>query len=472
MGQEGSSRKNKKEKNPSYVQAGSLSCLAKKKRMSLTTKETVQAIRSEKEHLLKLIEEQPTIEERSEANERHVEEQFVEGHIVDEQMQIDSTTPTTNERSQEQASDPVTQKKKRGRTQMRSVHSRKTRKVITLNHLNQPVGPTKEDVREFGSFLGTLARTATLCPLDILDWRKMDTKDDLWTYTKLKYDIPDAAKKWTLFSIGNAWRRHKSQLKKDYYDGYPNDEVRKARRPDYIPEYQFKELLKYWSSDKLKRSSEINKENRKKQQDPHTAGKTSFALIRNELEKTKESVSLKEMFVATRARKPGRVYKDSDDNTTSKIAEMEKIETQQSAEGSQSVDAFSSVMGPEHPGRLRLYGRGVTKSTLKGKVGHFESTSNATNDTVQEMQEKIRKMEEQMEEQRRTMRQEITADVIAQLQRAGLINPNVVATLSVSSPGEAASAPQDANQLIRRQSEGSNNEGAGQPGGFELVSAA
>ena len=70
--------------------------------MSLTTKETVQAIRSEKEHLIKLIEEQPIIGERSEANERHIEEQFVEGHIADEQMQIDSTAPTANERSEEQ----------------------------------------------------------------------------------------------------------------------------------------------------------------------------------------------------------------------------------------------------------------------------------------------------------------------------------------------------------------------------------
>nr|XP_009765526.1 PREDICTED: uncharacterized protein LOC104217068 isoform X2 [Nicotiana sylvestris] len=342
---------------------------------------------------------------------------------------------------------------------MCTVHSRKTRKVITLNNLNQPIGPTKEDVREFGSFLGTLARTATLCLLDILIWRKMDTKDDLWTYTKLKYDIPEAAKIWTLFSIGNAWRRHKSQLEKDHYDAYQNDEVQMAKRPDYIPEYQFKELLKYWSSDKLQRSSEINKENRKKLTDPHTAGKTSFAVIRNELEKTKERVSHKEMFVATRSRKPGRAYKHSDENTTSKIAEMEKIETQQSVDGSQSVDAFSSVMGPEHLGRLRLYGRGVTKTTLKGKVGHFMSTSNATNDTVQEMQERIRKMEEQMKEQKRTIRQEITADVIAQLQRAGLINQNILATLSILSLEEATSAPQAANQLIRRPSTGSNNQG-------------
>nr|XP_018628874.1 uncharacterized protein LOC108946449 [Nicotiana tomentosiformis] len=204
----------------------------------------------------------------------------------------------------------------------------------------------------------------------------------------------------------------------------------------------------------LQKSSKINKENRKYLTDPHTVGKTSFAVIHNELEKTKESVSLKEIFVATRARKLGRLYKDSDENTTSKIAEMEKIETQQSVDGSQSVDAFSSIMGPENPGHLRLYGRGVTKTTLKGKVIHSNPTSNATNDTVQEMQERIRKMEEQ----KRTMRQEITIDIIAQLQRARLINPNILATLSVSSLGEATSAPQAANQLIHRPSTSSNNQ--------------
>ncbi|XP_059292072.1 uncharacterized protein LOC132045501 [Lycium ferocissimum] len=121
---------------------------------------------------------------------------------------------------------------------------------------------------------------------------------------------------------------------------------------------------------------------------------------------------------------------------------MEEIETQLSADGSQLVDAYSAVMGPEHPGRLRLYGRGVTKTSLKGKAGTFEPTSNATNDVVQEMQERIQKMEEQMEEQKRTMRAEVTAEVTAditskvieKLQRAGLISPDMLAALCAPSP--------------------------------------
>ena len=50
---------------------------------------------------------------------------------------------------------------------------------------------------------------------------------------------------------------------------------------------------------------------------------------------------------------------------------MEKIKKQISING-EYVDAFSSVMGLEHPGRLRLYGAGVTKTTMKKKVGNWE----------------------------------------------------------------------------------------------------
>jgi len=79
----------------------------------------------------------------------------------------------------------VSSKNKRGQTQMHNVHARKERKLILLNRLNQPVGPTEDVVTELSSFLGTLARNATLCPFDIFDWRSMDTKKDLWDYTKV-----------------------------------------------------------------------------------------------------------------------------------------------------------------------------------------------------------------------------------------------------------------------------------------------
>ncbi|XP_019246680.1 PREDICTED: uncharacterized protein LOC109226349 [Nicotiana attenuata] len=124
-------------------------------------------------------------------------------------------------------------------------------------------------------------------------------------------------------------------------------------------------------------------------------------------------------------------------------------------------------MGAEHPGRLRLYGRGVTRTSLKGKMGYFESSSNATNDLVQQMEERMTRMfEEQKEqfekqkEQKRMMRQEILGDIFVQLQRSGLqIDPNILANLCARSSGEASSAQQVAIQPINRSSFGSNNQG-------------
>ncbi|XP_019234547.1 PREDICTED: uncharacterized protein LOC109215005 [Nicotiana attenuata] len=139
---------------------------------------------------------------------------------------------------------------------------------------------------------------------------------------------------------------------------------------------------------------------------------------------------------------------------------MVAIEAQQNKNGNESVDAFASVVGPEHPGRLRLYGRGVTRTSLRGKVGCFEYSPNTTN-SLQKMEEKIQRMEEKIEEQKATIRQEVVADVLARLQLSGIdIDANIIlAALGDNSPGEASSAQRATLQPIRRPSTDSNKEG-------------
>ncbi|KAM3338298.1 hypothetical protein P3S68_031515 [Capsicum galapagoense] len=64
---------------------------------------------------------------------------------------LDVTTHDTNEQSTEKG--PSTEKKKRDRTQMQSVHGRTERKLIMLNEHNQSIGPTIGVVQELNSFL-------------------------------------------------------------------------------------------------------------------------------------------------------------------------------------------------------------------------------------------------------------------------------------------------------------------------------
>ncbi|WMV45095.1 hypothetical protein MTR67_038480 [Solanum verrucosum] len=109
----------------------------------------------------------------------------------------------------------------------------------------EPVGPSNDVVIELSNFLGTLARNATLCPLDIENWKLFDIKHDLWDYTKEKYDIPEIGNRWTLKTIQEVWRRRKFDLKTHHSDAYANDQIWMEKKPDDVPTSQFKELLKY-----------------------------------------------------------------------------------------------------------------------------------------------------------------------------------------------------------------------------------
>ncbi|KAM3290933.1 hypothetical protein P3S67_019222 [Capsicum chacoense] len=166
---------------------------------------------------------------------------------------------------------------------------------------------------------------------------------------------------------------------------------------------------------------------------PHTVGKTNFALIREEKKKENSgAVSNKEFFVDTRRRKSGRVFKDSYEDITNQIVEMERVETQQSEDASQSVDAFTTVMVPDHPGRVRLYGRGVTK--------------------MDELEERI---QQRIHAQRDSIERDVTMNIIEQLQHQnpGLtLDPNMLRFNAHSSREEAAI------QQINRLFIGSNNE--------------
>ncbi|KAG5574134.1 hypothetical protein H5410_063900 [Solanum commersonii] len=244
----------------------------------------------------------------------------VEAHDIQDQVQQETQNLKENDLSGELG--PVTQKKKRGSTVMQSVHGPQERKLVVLNRYNQPIGPTNAVVTELESFLRTLARNAMLCPLNIHNSKNMDTKKDLWDYTQKKYDITDSAKNGALEGIRNARRKYRNDLYENHYKAYNNDDLRMANKPKDVSEFDFKDLLKYWDSEKFKESP--------------------------------DKLSAKELFVATRSRKPGRVYKDSNEDTISKIAEMEKMQSRQNEDDNQSFDAFTIVMGHEHPGCLRF----------------------------------------------------------------------------------------------------------------------
>ncbi|XP_074341832.1 uncharacterized protein LOC141679226 [Apium graveolens] len=181
--------------------------------------------------------------------------------------------------------------RRRGPTKMNHVFTRRLdeRPVINLNHDLQPVSKEKNVITEFSSFIGTIARL--YIPLDYVNWSKVPKaiKDGWWEYIKTKYIIPEEGKDWVIRSLADDWRVYKSRVKSACYTKFDTDAERMKNRPANIPVEQFKVLLKYWSDESVKKKAETNKKNRKNVTDTHTAGRTSFAQIRNEMKIGKDA---------------------------------------------------------------------------------------------------------------------------------------------------------------------------------------
>uniref|UniRef100_A0A803MSE8 Uncharacterized protein n=1 Tax=Chenopodium quinoa TaxID=63459 RepID=A0A803MSE8_CHEQI len=73
-------------------------------------------------------------------------------------------------------------KSKRHRGPTMLPRTREERPAIILNTFGQPVGPTKEIVREFKLFLGTVARDSELAPLNYINFTSLPTLQEIWDY--------------------------------------------------------------------------------------------------------------------------------------------------------------------------------------------------------------------------------------------------------------------------------------------------
>ncbi|WMV25132.1 hypothetical protein MTR67_018517 [Solanum verrucosum] len=184
MKQRESSRIRNKETRAT-IPAGTLTSLANQKKLLLARRRKDLLI-EKRQRLTDVIEEQDMLESHNPEAGVHIQVDSTNNVLqpVEEQLQLNSTA-LKGYLYLCIIEDSSTKKGQRGQTKMLAVHGRHDRKLIVLNKAGQPVGPSNDVVIELSSFLGTLARNATLYPLDIENWKLLDTKQDLWDYTKV-----------------------------------------------------------------------------------------------------------------------------------------------------------------------------------------------------------------------------------------------------------------------------------------------
>ncbi|KAH6775457.1 hypothetical protein C2S52_013018 [Perilla frutescens var. hirtella] len=234
------------------------------------------------------------------------------------------------------------EKKTRGVTHMLEIWGRPStlpRIQLDFDKFGRPIGPNRS---KFCEFLGTIARNGMYCPLDAEDWHKMpnEYKTKMLNIVKSRYNI----------SLGDEDVSH-----------LIND------RDERVLEDHWANLLTYWNKEEVKVRSEKNQDARSKRTMHHLTGKRPFAQIIDKLEKEKgrppSRVELLDACYTSSTNTPFIVSKY--------LAEIEKLR-QELPEGSEDPigpnDLYAQVTGQDKPGRVRMFGEGVSSSDVWGEV--------------------------------------------------------------------------------------------------------
>ncbi|XP_049406184.1 uncharacterized protein LOC125869791 [Solanum stenotomum] len=280
---------------------------------------------------------------------------------------------------------------------------------VPFNSCNQSIG---QEGRKLASFLGIIARTPELKPLHVDDWRNFDNeeKKKLLDFVRKKFTIPKCGEDFVLKSLGKKWKDYKCQLKGDHIPKYKTKIVLLKNRPSRIPRDQWSGLVAYWLSDKAKRRIQANRNNRAKQNMPHTGGSKSIATLMDEKVENGVEPTRAEVFVLThKKRADGRPLDDDSakDMINEKMSNSEGPTDQPPHRVAWKGDVYSHVLGNERSGYVRDLGLGPTPSVLWGNRSSFGNIDqeDSSNEVVQWLEHEITKLKAKQNEEMNLMKQ-------------------------------------------------------------------
>ncbi|XP_070025399.1 uncharacterized protein [Nicotiana sylvestris] len=272
----------------------------------------------------------------------------------------------------------------------------------------------RKEGRKLDSFLGIIARTPELTPLHVDDWRNFDKeeKKKLVDFVRKKFSIPKCGEAWVLKSLGKKWKDYKCELKGEYTPKYKTKDALLKNRPSHIPRDQWSGLVSYWLSDKAKRRTQANRNNRAKQTVPHTGGSKSIATLMNEQVVNEIEPTRAEIFLLThKKRKDGRPLDDDFVKKIEMINERMDNSERSTEQPPRSVacegDVYSQVLGNEKKWYVRGFGLGPTPSILWGSRSSLGNiiADDSSNEVIQRLEQKIIELKEKQNEEMNMMKQ-------------------------------------------------------------------
>ncbi|KAH0452712.1 hypothetical protein IEQ34_020011 [Dendrobium chrysotoxum] len=258
--------------------------------------------------------------------------------------------------------------RRRGRTTCIDIQnvSPGTRVHIEVNENNVPCNIPESVI--LGTYLGVIARDPVLAPISFPDWRTKGMepfKKKMLAEVESKFAFPGHIRHWILQSLGVKSRNHKTNLKAEHWDSRSIEEIMESI-PSGVDATQWCQLVTQWSQPKDK------------------AIKDRLLLWRiNILHKdgTWSSEDAKQRWIQA-------CELLAEDGLTPEDGNVEANER-----------VFNIVMGPEHPGRVRTQGFGVTPTRyFPHRTNEGRSTGGSNLSEIVNLREEVNSLRTEMRE--------------------------------------------------------------------------
>ncbi|KAI5317397.1 hypothetical protein L3X38_037104 [Prunus dulcis] len=278
-------------------------------------------------------------------------------------MKFASSSAETEPTSQTTISDDS--KSGRGMSTMSRVVKRKLQKlrpIVEYNKMGKGIGQAHSEMQ---SYIGILARSRV--PLVDMKWSQIpkDIKEQIWEAVDMAFVVGQGGKNSVLTSAAKKWKDFKSTLTRHYILPYTNDREKLSQPPEtykFIEKAQWDAFVASRLSKDFESVHSQHAQIREKLEYNHRLSRKGYAGLEDQLEETMPGVEIDRSTLWKRARqdKHGNIPDPKVAEKAKLIDELQK----QVSEGKVSVYGSNNVLtmalGPEHPGRVRGVGAGIS----------------------------------------------------------------------------------------------------------------
>ncbi|KAI5328397.1 hypothetical protein L3X38_027794 [Prunus dulcis] len=279
-------------------------------------------------------------------------------------MKFASSSAETEPTSQTTISDD-SKSTGRGMSTMPRVVKRKLQKlrpIVEYNKMGKGIGQAHIEMQ---SYIGVLARSRV--PLVDKKWSQIpkDVKEQIWEAVDMAFVVGQGGKKSVLASAAKKWKDFKSTLTRHYILPYTNDKEKLSHPPEtykFIEKAQWDAFVASRLSQDFESVHSQHAQIREKLEYNHRLSRKGYAGLEDELEETMPGVEIDRSTLWKRARqdKHGNIPDPKVAEKAKLIDELQKQVSEGKVRVDGSKDVLTMALGPEHPGRLRGVGAGIS----------------------------------------------------------------------------------------------------------------